>query len=107
MTSCILNVPGEDNMSDRIMVNENPIGIKNCVNNSFRTLYPFISGTLEPYVDGIKIGPSGYIEHIDFMGFAFLIDPTDSKKLNRPVMNTETLIVNYLRSSGSNCILTL
>lgn len=103
----INNIPCEGKISDAIVVNEIPIGIKNCSNNSFRTMYDFISGTLEPYIDGVKIDTSGYLEHIDMGGFTFLIDPSDSKKLNRPLTNTETLTVNYLRSTSSNCIITL
>jgi hypothetical protein len=103
----INNIPCEGSISDVIVVNEIPIGIKNCSNNSFRTMYDFISGTLEPYIDGIKIDSTSYLEHIDLGGFTLLVDPTNSKKLNRPITNTETLTVNYLRKISSNCIMTL
>jgi hypothetical protein len=104
MTCGILNIPCEGSITDIIVVNENPLGIKNCFNNSFRTAYPYIDGTLEIYIDGIKIDQTGFLTHIDLQGFTFLIDETDSKKLNRPIMNTESLSVNYLRSAVSRCI---
>jgi hypothetical protein len=103
----IANIPCERPITEIIVVNETPIGIKNCFNNSFRTVYPFINGTLEVYIDGIKIDQIGYLTHIDLQGFTFLIDETDSKKLNRPITNIETLTVNYLRSTLSTCISTL
>jgi hypothetical protein len=103
----ILDVPCSKKISEVIVVNEIPVGIKNCLNNSFRTRYAFIDNTLEIYIDGNKIDTTGFITHIDLHGFTFLIDPTDSKKLNRPIMNIETLSVNYLRSGSSSCISTL
>ena len=104
---CIQNIPCDGVITDFITVNEIPIGVKNCLNNSFETQYNFIMGTLEIYIDGNKIDSDNFIENIDLKGFTFLIDETDSKKLNRPIMNTETLSVNYLRSIGSKCIITL
>ena len=103
----INNVPCEASIADIVLVNEIPICIKNCSNNSFRTRYPFISGTLEPYIDGIKMDLVGYLEHIDQHGFTFLIDDSNSKMMNKPISNIESLTVNYLRSPSSSCILTL
>jgi len=107
MTCGISNIPCDRPITDIIVVNEIPLGIKNCLNNSFRTRYPYIDGSLEIYIDGIKIDTTGFLTHIDLQGFTFLIDDTDSKKLNRPIMNTETLMVNYLRSVKASCILNL
>lgn len=105
---CGINeIPCSTKLDEAILVNEIPIGIKNCVNNSFRTKYNFISGTLEPYIDGIKMDRISYVEHVDLQGFTFLVDPTNSKKLNKPISNIESLTVNYLRSTAGSCILTL
>lgn len=107
MSPCFLDIPCDSSLIDKIVVNETPIGAKNCFNNSFTTRYPFIEDTLEVYVDGIKIDLSGFTQHIDLQGFTFIIDPNDSKKLNRPIMNTETLTVNYLKKAISSCIKTI
>ena len=107
MITCISELPYSVPLSQAIVVNESPTGIQNNSNNTFTTEYPFSEGTLEIYIDGVKVDRSAYIANGDNTGWEFVIDPTDPKKLNAPISDIETLTVNYLREIGQDGFLTL
>lgn len=80
--------------------NEVPVGLTNNVNLAYDTAFEFIPGSLEVFVDGRKLTPGvgkDYVENATFDGFDILINASASNRLNSPVMQSEELLVNYLR----------
>lgn len=92
----------KDNRNSIKVVNEIPAGDKDGVNLTYTTAQPFIAGTLEVYLSGLKlIGDQSdpmrdYDEAGDLKGFTLLLEPNDRNRLNTPPCQDESLTVNYL-----------
>jgi len=105
---CILNLPSSGFDTTRLIINELPGGAIDCVNLVFTTANEFIAGTLEVYLDGVRIDPDCYVENVDLMGFTLVLDPTDGNKLKVAPRDTESLRVDYTASkANAACILNL
>lgn len=79
------------------VVNEVPIGDKNCVNIEFATANEFVPGTLELWYQGIKMTPADdYIENsANYQSFTLVIDSLNPNKLNSAPKPHQSLLVNY------------
>jgi hypothetical protein len=77
--------------------NISPAGANNCVNIDYTVPEEFVPGTLEIWLDGIKIDPDCYTENLDHLGFQLLIDPAGKNSLQEPLDPSESLRVNYCK----------
>lgn len=100
---CIMNVPTWDQVVDVVRVNIIPLGVKNGINLSYMLSEVFISGTLEIYLDGVKLDHGiQYNENISLNGFTIIVDPTDYKGLAKGPRCDESLTANYLVDTSKN-----
>lgn len=89
------------------VVNEIPIGSKDCVNLTFLTAYEFIPNTLEVNLSGIKLNGNQSDTHRDYdvitsgvntnRGFTLRLEPNDPNRLNCPPFKDEPLTVSYAK----------
>ena len=85
--------------------NEIPIGSIDGVNLSFLTMFEFVDGTLEVFLDGLKLNGNQTDAERDFdvisvgpntnKGFTLLLDSDRAMRLHEPPCYGESLIVSY------------
>jgi hypothetical protein len=98
---CITNLPSWDQVIDVVRVNVVPLGVKNGVNLSYMLPEVFLSGTLEIWLDGVKLDHGiQYNENISLNGFTIIVDPADYKGLAKGPRCDESLTANYLADTS-------
>jgi len=100
---CITNLPSWDQVIDVVRVNVVPLGVKNGVNLSYMLPEVFLSGTLEIWLDGVKLDHGiQYNENISLNGFTITVDPADYKGLAKGPRCDESLTANYLADTSKS-----
>lgn len=107
----IISIPSWDQVVDVVRVNVVPLGVRNGVNLSFMLPEVFLSGTLEIYLDGVKLDHGiQYNENISLNGFTILVNPADYKGLAKGPKCDESLTANYLADTSKGrrgCVLNI
>jgi len=87
---------------DDMVVDEQPTGLMNRINLHYTTAFPFVSGTLETWVDGRRLTVLDYTEGLDNNSFDFIINTDEPQRLQQPLGDTEELRVSYIKQASSN-----
>lgn len=107
--TCLIKLPRDNDTGVVLRIyNERPGGLYNCVNTVFTTASEFFPTTLVVRLDGVNLDPSQYVISQDNQGFTLIVDAENSKALNAPPENQESLKVDYdvVGTAGpNNCIL--
>ncbi len=105
MSDCVIDPRDCGSLNDMMVKNEDAIGATDCTNLSFRTTEEFVAGSLCVYMDGVRLPPDQYTEHIDSQGFTLVLDPVSPNGLNKAPSTYERMAVDYLRNiASSRCV---
>jgi len=80
-----------------LVKNVTPTGAIDCDNIDYTVPDEFVPGTLEIWLDGIKLDGNQFTENLDHKGFQLVIDPNNKNGLQEPVSPSESLSVNYCK----------
>lgn len=83
---------------------EIPGGARNGLNTHYTTSQSFAPGSLEIFLDGVRLGADNFTEGADHKSFSLVIDPVSRNALHNPPHDDETLEVAY--SLGA-CVTTI